>query len=151
MYITKDENTEAFFHRFSVIYVNGKPWEVQAVDNMSSDGIITMYLKEWFQNTIKNEVEKEQEDKKQDEPDHKEDEPYIEGETKIYPYDEKEYTIKNAEGGKWEISSSKVKITSQTDKNIKISVLTGRSTNFEIKYIRDNEKDIVLKVTVSSL
>lgn len=151
MYITKDENTEAFFHRFSVVCVNGKPWEVQAVDNMSSDGIITMYLKEWYQNTIKNEVEKEQEDKKQDEPDHKEDEPYIEGETKIYPYDEKEYTIKNAEGGKWEISSSKVKITSQTDKNIKISVLTGRSTNFEIKYIRDNEEDIVLKVTVSSL
>ena len=52
MYITKDEKTEAFFHRFAIIKVNGQPWEVQSIDSMSSDGIIIVYLKEWYKNTI---------------------------------------------------------------------------------------------------
>lgn len=98
MYITKDEKTEAFFHRFSKIKINGKPWEVQAMDNMSSDGIIILYLKEWYQNSIAD--AKQEEDAAAEVTSIiPEDKPVIEGPSEVYPYDKKVYTIKNAEGG----------------------------------------------------
>lgn len=198
MYITKDEDTEAFFHRFTVVNIAGKPWEVQAIDNMSSDGIITMYLKEWYQNSIKNEIEKEKEENREPEEEVQEemcpegghhnfelkqasdnqggfipfylctkcdkalweDEyqeylktkiAYIKGDKIIYPYDTKEYSIENAEGGKWDIDSQKVKIISQNETTVKITVTTGRSGSFNLKYIRENEEDIVLPITIDSL
>ena len=150
MYITKDEKTEAFFHRFSKIKINGKPWEVQAMDNMSSDGIIILYLKEWYQNSIA--------DAKQEEdiaaevtsiiP---EDEPIIEGPSEVYPYDKKVYTVKNAEGGIWTIGSSKAKIIKQDETTVYIEITTGRSGNFELKYIREGEEDIILNINIQSL
>ena len=33
--ITKNEETEDFFHRFTKIKVCGKPWKVGAIDNLS--------------------------------------------------------------------------------------------------------------------
>lgn len=98
MYITKDEKTEAFFHRFTVVKVNGKPWEVQAIDNMSSDGIIIMALKEWYQNSIAD--AKAEEDKEKEQPVIiKKGQPYIDGDSIVYPYQTKEYKIVNLEGG----------------------------------------------------
>ena len=150
MYITKDEKTEAFFHRFNKIKINGKPWEVQAMDNMSSDGIIILYLKEWYQNSIA--------DAKAEEDAAAEvisilDEtvPTIEGPSAVYPYDKKTYTIRNAEGGSWIIGSSKAKILEQDDSTAYVEITTGRSGNFELKYIRENEEDIVLNITIQSL
>ncbi len=98
MYITKDEKTEAFFHRFTVVKVNGKPWEVQAIDNMSSDGIIIMALKEWYQNSIAEAAEEEKKEKEQPIIIKKGD-PYILGDSVVYPYEIKDYTIINTEGG----------------------------------------------------
>ena len=98
MYITKDERTEAFFHRFTIVKVNGKPWEVQAIDNMSSDGIIIMALKEWYQNSIAEAAEEEKKEKEQPIIIKKGD-PYILGDSVVYPYETKEYTIVNTEGG----------------------------------------------------
>jgi hypothetical protein len=63
MYVTRTEETEAFFHRFSKIKIEGKPYEVQVVDYLSNPGIITMQLKETYQNTIEENAEKEQEEK----------------------------------------------------------------------------------------
>ena len=62
MYITKDKNTEAFFHRFAKIDINEKPWEVQAIDSISQDGIIIVALKETYENSIEKAVEKEKVD-----------------------------------------------------------------------------------------
>ena len=63
MYITRTEETEAFFHRFSKIKIEGKPYEVQVVDYLSNPGIITMKLKETYQNTIEEDAKKEEEEK----------------------------------------------------------------------------------------
>jgi len=150
MYITKDENTEAFFHRFSVLKINGKPWEVQAIDNMSSDGIIILYLKEWYQNSIADAKVKEDAAAEVVSVVNK-DEPIIEGPSMVYPYDKKTYTIKNADGGSWVIGSSKAKILEQDDSTVYIEIITGRSGNFELRYIRQNEEDIVLNITIQSL
>ena len=69
----------------------------------------------------------------------------------VYPYDKKTYTIKNAEGGSWVIGSSKAKILKQDDSTVYIEIITGRSGNFELRYIRQNEEDIVLNITIQSL
>jgi len=150
MYITKDETTEAFFHRFSIININNEPWEVQSIDSMSSDGIIIVYLKEWYKNSIAEardeEIAKEEVVKITDEK-----EVSIIGPTIVYPYDKKSYTIHNAEGGTWIINSSKAKILEQNDSTALVEVITGRSGNFELKYIKENEEDIVLNINIQSL
>jgi hypothetical protein len=59
LYITKDENTSAFFKRFDRVKINGKPWEIQAYnDNYSisrtdrgETGIIRVALKETYTST----------------------------------------------------------------------------------------------------
>lgn len=150
MYITNDEKTDAFFHRFSKIKINGKPWEVQAIDNMSSDGIIILYLKEWYQNSIA-EAKAKEEAAAEVTSIINENEPIIEGPSAVYPYDKKVYTIKNAEGGTWIIGSSKAKIIEQNEATAYIEIVTGRSGNFELKYIRENEEDIVLNINIQSL
>ena len=150
MYITKDENTEAFFHRFSVLKINGKPWEVQAIDNMSSDGIIILYLKEWYQNSIAD-AKVEEDAAAEVVSVVNKDKPIIEGPSMVYPYDKKTYVIKNAEGGSWVIGSSKAKILEQDDSTVYIEIVTGRSGNFELRYIRQNEEDIILNITIQSL
>lgn len=150
MYITKDEKTEAFFHRFTVVKVNGKPWEVQAIDNMSSDGIIIMALKEWYQNSIAEAEEKEKKD--HDKPIIiKKGQPYIKGDNLVYPYETKDYEIVNTEGGEWVLGSTKAKILQQDPTTAKVYITTGRSGKFVLKYVRENEEDVVLDVTIDSL
>ena len=71
--------------------------------------------------------------------------------TEKYSYDKKTYTIRNAENGTWVIGSSKAKILQQDDTTAYIEVTTGRSGKFELKYVRDNEEDIILNITIQSL
>ena len=154
MYITKDEKTEAFFHRFTVVKINGKPWEVQAIDNMSSDGIIIMALKEHYQNTIQ---DKEDEKKKEAaETAEKQSsripkkQPIILGPNIVYPYDECSYSVENISGGDWVLETTKAKIIDATDTTVDIEITTGRSGNFELIY---TNHDIVIKypITIESL
>ena len=160
MYITKDEITEAFFHRFAVIKVNGQPWEVQSIDSMSSDGIIIIYLKEWYKNTIQE--QKEEEEKQNAESAVSDEEtvnndiidvslPTIIGPAAVYPYDKKTYIIENATNGRWDIGSQKAKIIDQDESMVKIEIISGRSGNFELKYIRENEEDIIFPIEIKSL
>ena len=53
--------------------------------------------------------------------------------------------------GTWVIGSSKAKILQQDDTTVYIEITTGRSGNFELKYIRENEEDIILNITIQSL
>lgn len=154
MYITKDEKTEAFFHRFTIVKVNGKPWEVQAIDNMSSDGIIVMALKEYYQNSIQDaEIEKKKaadEEAKKAAAKIPKKKPFIEGPNIVYPYDECLYLVHNISNGEWQLNTTKAKIIEVTDLSIKLEITTGRSGSFELIYTTENE---VLKfpVTIESL
>lgn len=151
MYITKNEETETFLHRFTKIKLNGKPWEVQTVDALSTSGIIEVYLKEWYQNTIQDEIEKENSGKDTTEEIDKT-LPHIEGDAIVYPFDEKEYQIVNAEGGEWIVSNEKKAIiTSQTSQNAKLQIITGKSGEVNLTYKRKDEEDITLKIVIKSL
>lgn len=150
VYITKDENTKSYFKRFQIVEINNQPWEVQAVDSLSTDGIVMVLLKEYYNNTIEKEMAEEKQELKQEVVIGK-DEPQIEGLKTVYPYDEVEYTIKNIDGGIWEINSTKATIVNQTETAVLVAITTGRSGEFELKYKRENEEDIVLNVTIESL
>ena len=52
IYLKNDEKTVDFFHRFKVIKLAGKQWEVQALDTISVPGIIEVNLKETFQDKV---------------------------------------------------------------------------------------------------
>ena len=142
MYITKDASTEAFFHRFMVVKVNGKPWEVQAIDNMSSDGIIIIALKEWYQNTIAETAAQETTPETIS---------AIVGPSAVYPYETITYTIDSDLSGFWEVSNTKAKILKQTNSTAIVNIVTGKSGKFNLIYKQENKEDIVLKVTINSL
>lgn len=152
LYITKTEDTQNYFNKFKIIKVGEQPWEVQSIDAFSTEGIIRVLLKEYYNNTIAEEIENEKENKQE------EDKvvidqgiPQIEGPIVVYPYDEIEYTIKNAEGGVWELNSTKAVINNQTDTAVLITITTGRSGEFELIYKRENEDDIAINVVIESL
>lgn len=109
-------------------------------------------LKEYYNNTIAKEIEEETKQKQEeDKVVISKGQAFIRGNTVVYPYDEVEYIIENAEGGLWELNSTKAKIVNQTSTAVLVTITTGRSGEFELIYKRENEEDIVLKVTIESL
>lgn len=151
MYITKDETTKDYFERFKIVKIGEQPWEVQAVDSLSTDGIVMVLLKEYYNNTIEEEIAEEKQELKQEENIIDKNEPQIDGPKTVFPYDEVEYTIKNINGGFWEINSAKATIVNQTETEVLVAITTGRSGEFELIYKKENEDNIVLKVTIESL
>ena len=148
MYLTKDDITKNKYKRFDIIELDDRPWEVQAVDAMSVDGIVMVALKEYYRNSIEEAIEEEKAEIPTPEVDTRL--PHITGDTEVYPYDTKVYTINGITGGSWSLDSKKAKIVSQTEESVTVEVTTGRSGEFELKYIKEND-EIVLNVTIKSL
>ena len=149
MYITKDEKTINAFQRFDIIEIAGRPWEVQMVDRLTTEGIITINLKEYYQNTIKNEAEKELQEIEEQEPVI---ENLIIGDEVVYPYDEKTYLIaEGINGGTWEVSNKKAIILEQNEKTMKLAIVWGKSGSFDILYKREGFDSIILPIEIESL
>lgn len=150
MFITKDENTLAYLHRFSKIELSGKPWEVQAINPDDADGIIEVALKETYQNTI----EKEYSNYPTKKPD---DEPVIiggiEGKDNVKPFEILTYTIGGIENpnGRWYVDNKRAKILTQTGLSVEIEIVSGKSGDFNLVYEQENADDLVFPVKISSL
>ena len=163
LYITSNEETRNFFHRYQKLEIYGRPWEVQVVDPISNNGLIMVALKETFTNSMEAEtLEKipEEESGTDNTPDVPETDAgeevvpiaQIKGAAVVYPYDKKKYTIENAADGYWIISNEKkAVITHQTSKTVTIEIVTGRSGEVSLTYRRDNEEDIVFNIQIASL
>lgn len=149
--ITKTEETDAFFHRFAKIKFRGKTWEVQAIDNISAEGAIDVYLKEYYSNEVEDAYMAEQEENIPEVIPPVADSIYIEGDSVVYPFDIKEYMIKNASDGKWVLEGTKARIKSQTEGKVIIEITSGRSGEVSLIYRRKDEEDIVLPITIESL
>lgn len=148
MYITKNEETLDYFHRFTKIEIDGLPWEVQVVDSIATEGIIEVSLKETYKNTIEKEIKEEEEiviPEKKD--------IYIKGFNKTLPYEEYLYEIIGTKDeGVWEISNNKAKIIGEKNQlQVKIGITTGRSGSFVLKYVREGLDAIELPITIESL
>lgn len=144
-YIEKNEETLAFFERFKKIKFDGHNWRVAATDKYTQNGIIEVYLEEYFDN----EMEDAMVEPEIIEPDLMH--PYIEGPQFVRPYDTNiAYTIVGVSGGGFLVNSNKVDFIEADDKTCKIEILTGKSLSFTLIYHRDGEEDITLDVTVKS-
>lgn len=149
--ITKTKETEAFFHRFSKIKFREKTWEVQAIDNISTEGTIDVYLKEYYSNEVEDAYLKEQEETLPEIIPPAENSVYIAGDSVVYPFDIKEYTIKNASDGQWILEGNKARILESTEGKVVIEIVSGRSGAVNLLYKRQDKEDIVLPITIESL
>ena len=148
IYISNTIETNEFFHRFKKLKIKGKPFEVQAVDNLSTDGILTVYLKEDYTNDWAPEEKKEPTPPSIDLPI---DEILIDGPIHVYPYDIVEYQILNSKGGKWFLSNSRARILNQSDSSVKIEITTGKSGSVSLIYKVDSMSDIIQNIEILSL
>lgn len=151
-YVTKNEETLDFFHRFTKVKIDGKPWEVTVVNSIGGDDIIELNLTETYNNFLEDEdntipvIPQIGEDDSA---------PHIEGDTFISPYSEKTYKIKGLSGGKWLIDSrvldtEHVKIVSSNEEEFTIST-GGKSCRFRIVYRKEGYDDIFFPIVVESI
>ena len=148
IYISNTTETNEFFHRFKKLKIKGRPFEVQAVDNLSTDGILTVYLKEDYTNDWAPEKEATTVPPNANLPI---DAIYIDGPFKVYPYDIVEYQIFNTKGGEWQLSNSRAKILNQSETSVKVEITTGKSGSVSLKYIRDGIEIAKSNIEILSL
>ena len=155
LYITKDEDTVAFFNRFDRIIINGKPWEVQAYNERYSTsktkgtdtGIIRVALKETYTSTDQFIRETNEAAAAKEEAQAEYDETHIQarvdGVTVARPYDTLVYKVKNVEDEQeiqqWSISDptlARIVKISEDGHTAKIQILslTGNQNGFNISY-----------------
>lgn len=171
LYITKDEDTLAFFQRFDRIMINGKPWEVQAYNESYSttktgeveSGIIRVALKETYLSTpqfVKETLDAEAAAASaKDAYDAEHLEPRIDGPTVARPYETLTFTAKNfdtEDGVKryWTLygtNLAKITKVSLDEKTITVDILTETSNKqgFFVNYGTDESTRI--NVTIKSL
>ena len=145
IYISKTTETDKFFHRFQKCTIQGNPYEVQAVDRLSTDGILTVYLKEAYSNEWAPELEAPVE------PEIPSESRAIIGPLEVYPYDIIQYQTSNISGGTWHISNNRAKIIEQTDIAVTIEVTTGKSGSFSLIYKREGMENIITNIKILSL
>lgn len=157
MYITKDENTMNFFHRFSKLKLKEsnldkeKTWEVTSCNPYYGDGIIQVFLSETFENTIQEERQKEIENNKE-EIILDTTQPYIEGPTTVKSFDTATYQIHNISGGEWYIKyKNKEEFALGSSRDIiSIDITIGEIGSFLLIYRTKTAEDIILKITIES-
>ena len=162
LYITKDEDTLAYFQRFDRIIINGKPWQVQAYNDAYStskrgdysSGIIRVALKETYTSTDQFVKELKDAEAAQIQADLAYDAEHtqarIDGPTAAHPYDILIYKAKNYEQPQnWYISDdSLVKVLDYTEDTLRLEVISKKANKegFIVKYGQDS-----IQVPIESL
>lgn len=148
MYISKDEKTNEFFQRFTKIQLDGKPWEVQAVDRISTEGILAVYLKEDYSNEFsENQIEESAPDNSK---------PSNQGLTRIIgqqqvrPFDIHTYSIEGASNGTWSLSNGRAIIRKQNGASAEIEIVTGKSGSVTLTYTSSG-RETKLNISILSL
>ena len=158
IYISNTIETTQFFQRFKKIKIPFKnsegiiaerPFEVQAIDDISTPGLLVVYLKEDFNNKWDNKdnlsptvvadtiIPKGA--------------PIIQGPHQVYPYDIVQYQILNSAPGAWILSNKRATILEQDSSVAKVEITTGRSGNVSLIYKADGFEDVVFNIEILSL
>ena len=156
IFITQNEETLDYFHRFQKIKINGKNWQVVAQNAASGEGIIKVALMETFNNELEEEVtaqKKEEQELTEAIREHNKEDglPVILGDNIVYPYDIKEYTVANTGGGHWVLNTPKARIVQEDANKVKIEVVTGKSGTMTLQYYVDGIRVAALPITIESL
>lgn len=152
MYITKDEYTLNYFHRFKQIKIGNKNWEVKTVDPYSADGVIEICLGEYFTNELDDKYKEFQKEKEKDAKKPPEGQIYIKGDKIVYPYETHEYIIFGLSDGKWVIDNPKKAIfVSYSNSSVVINFKTGKSGKVNLKYVTKDGSQFNLPIEIRSI
>ena len=148
IYISNVSETKQFFQRFAKCKIHGRNFEVQAVDDLSTEGILCVYLKEDYTNPWE-----EQSQIVVVEPDFNTNSSaaQIIGPKQVHPFDIVEYSIKNASDGEWLLNNRRAQIVSQSDSKVKIEITTGKSGDVNLIYRVGGVDIVVFNITILSL
>lgn len=146
MFITKNEQTMNYFHRFTKFEVDGNTWEVQVVNRDSGDGILQIAFKETYNNTIEKENKEYQAEleARQAEIEQESPQAFISGPKEVKPYDVVTYSINNMPYDKeafWKINNKKASILSVEDFTVTIEIVTGRQGEIILSYVYGPNED----------
>ena len=154
MYITSDENTNNYFQRFQKIkvidprYNIEKTWQIVGVDPYYGDGILQIFLDEYFENSIADAVSAQQQTKKLI----NESLPYIDGPTKVSQYSKAYYSVKNITGGEWLINwKDEERSLNYTKDILPLEIPVGELDSFILIYRTNEQEDVTLQVTIIPL
>ena len=144
MYISKTTESNQFFQRFTKIKIQDKTFEVQAVDRLSSSGLLTVYLKEDYSNPW----EPEDTPSAPEIPE-EEDSAHISGPIMVKPFDIVTYVVKGAASGTWSVKAKAniLKVKNMNDTSVTVEIITGYTGSFILKY----GDDLSLPVEIVSL
>ena len=164
MYITADKTTNNYFERFKTIkildprYNKEKTWQVVGVDPYYGDGIIQVFLDEYFENSIADAVAAEKSAQSSQEDPTGEASAYIDGPTAIQQYDDDDdtvtvyYEIHNAENGHWYLKwKGQEQDLNTSNKIIPLKISIGERGTFTLIYRIIGQDDITLDVNISAL
>jgi hypothetical protein len=156
MYLVNNEETLNYFHRFAKVNINGQPWDVQAVDSISTPNILQVALKESFSKLHEDDINKGVENSIDvDLVDESNEEPHIYGASTVYPYDTKIYEVRNFSGsGVWKIANASktniAKLIVLDENKVEVQILTGRSGEFELVFDSGDES-LSLPISIETL
>ena len=158
MYITADENTNNYFERFKTVkvldprYNKEKTWQVVGVDPYYGDGIIQVFLDEYFENSIADAVAAEKNAETSEKNPIDETAAYIDGPTIVHQYDKAYYEIHNAQNGNWYLKwNEEEQNLNSSLKIIPLNISIGELGTFTLIYRRNGQSDITLDVKIIAL
>ena len=158
MYITADENTNNYFERFKTVkvldprYNKEKTWQVVGVDPYYGDGIIQVFLDEYFENSIADAVAAEKNAETSEKIPIDETAAYIDGPTIVHQYDKAYYEIHNAQNGNWYLKwNEEEQNLNSSLKIIPLNISIGELGTFTLIYRRNGQSDITLDVKIIAL
>ena len=157
MYITADENTNSYFERFKTVkvldprYNTEKTWQVVGVDPYYGDGIIQIFLDEFFENSIAEAAIAEKNNIEEENP-VDETAPYISGPLEVSQYSKTYYEIRNAENGNWFIKwKGETKSLNSSLRIIPLNVQIGELGTFTLIYRIQEQNIATLDVNITAL
>ena len=155
MYITADQNTNEYFERFKTIkvidprYNKEKTWQVVGVDPYYGDGILQIFLDEFFENSIADAVAAEKQKQTSQVNPTNGTAALISGPTEVQQYSKAYYEIQNAENGHWYLSwKGQEQDLKSSNKIIPLNVSIGELGVFTLIYRIDGQEDITLDVKI---
>lgn len=158
MYITADENTNEYFERFKTIKVidprnnTKKTWQVVGVDPYYGDGIIQVFLDEFFENKIADAVAASESSTPSQENPHNGTAAFIDGPTEVTQYSKAYYSINNATNGHWYLLwEGQEQDLKSTLNIIPLNISLGELGTFTLIYRIQGEEDITLDVTIKPM
>ena len=159
MYITADERTNNYFERFKTIkildprYNTEKTWHVVGVDPYYGDGILQIFLDEYFENSIADAVAIEKSNQTSQENPVDETAAYINGPIEVQQYSKAYYEICNTEDeGHWYLRWKEQEQDLKSSlKIIPLNVSIGELGTFTLIYRILGQEDITLDVNIVAL